>query len=242
MTSILISGGFDPLHGGHVDLIKSALARCGPEGEVWVALNSDAWLMRKKGYVFMPWDERAEIMANQHGVTTVYPVKDDDGTVNEAIQALKPDMFANGGDRGCNNVPELDACKACGTVPLFGVGGAKRSSSSVLAPQGWVLRQWGRYVRLSEGDKHVSKILEFNGNGATSYQRHRHRTEVWLCIKGNVTIDLDGAEVNLHPGGTVVINPMTWHQAWGDKGSQVVEVWMGRYQLLSEDDKEEIAS
>lgn len=74
---IMVSGGFDPLHVGHVRMIKEAAQW----GDVIVVINSDDWLIRKKGYVFMNWRERAEIMASIEGVTEVSGVDDADGTV-----------------------------------------------------------------------------------------------------------------------------------------------------------------
>lgn len=100
---IAVSGGFDPVHIGHVRMIRDA-ARY---GDVMVIINSDDWLMRKKGYVFMPWEERAEIMGNIKGVRLVTQVDDSDGTVCEALRRHKPDAFANGGDRKTENTPEM---------------------------------------------------------------------------------------------------------------------------------------
>ena len=98
---IAVSGGFDPVHIGHVRMIQDA-ARY---GDVMVIINSDAWLERKKGYVFMPWEERAEIMGNIKGVVLVTQVDDSDGTVCEALRRHRPDAFANGGD---NPVPSRE--------------------------------------------------------------------------------------------------------------------------------------
>ena len=126
--TIAVSGGFDPVHIGHVRMIQDAAKH----GDVWVIINSDPWLMRKKGYVFMPWNERAEIMAELKGVTKVSHVQDDDGTVCEALRRLKPDAFANGGDRKTNNTPEMDVCEKLGINLLWNVGGGKIQSSSEL--------------------------------------------------------------------------------------------------------------
>ena len=89
---------------------------------VTVVINSDAWLKRKKGYVFMPYDERAAIVSNIIGVTMVSSVDDRDGTVCEAIRRLKPDAFANGGDRKENNTPEVELCEFLDIQLLWGVG------------------------------------------------------------------------------------------------------------------------
>ena len=125
---VMVSGGFDPLHIGHVRLIRESASM----GDVIVSLNSDDWLRRKKGYVFMPWRERAEILYAIQGVKLVHAVDDWDGSVAEAITSLRPDIFANGGDRKQPNSLEHDACQKVGCKELFGVGGEKVQSSSRL--------------------------------------------------------------------------------------------------------------
>ena len=125
---IMVSGGFDPIHIGHVRMILHASTH----GEVIVVANSDEWLLRKKGYVFMPWEERAEIIRAIRGVKDVVIVDDADGTVCEAIQRLKPDFFANGGDRKTDNTPEKEVCESLGVEMLWNIGGTKIQSSSEL--------------------------------------------------------------------------------------------------------------
>tara|TARA_R110000824_G_scaffold236450_4_gene425152 strand:+ start:1382 stop:1810 length:429 start_codon:yes stop_codon:yes gene_type:complete len=123
---IMVSGGFDPVHIGHIQMIREASRW----GSVIVVINSDEWLKRKKGYVFMPYEERVEIMGNIKGVTLVTNVNDDDGTVCEAIRRFKPDAFANGGDRQKNNTPEMSVCDELGVHMLWGVGGVTKPQSS----------------------------------------------------------------------------------------------------------------
>lgn len=127
-STIAISGGFDPVHIGHVKMIEEASKL----GGVLVILNSDEWLMRKKGYVFMPWKERAYIMGNIKGVIAVTNVDDSDGTVCQALSRHRPDAFANGGDRKNNNVPEVALCEKLGIKMIWNVGGGKIQSSSDL--------------------------------------------------------------------------------------------------------------
>ena len=126
---VMISGGFDPIHVGHVRLIQEA-ARHGHG--LYVVLNSDDWLLRKKGYVFMPWEERAEIIQSIAGVSTVVAVDDSDDTVCEAIKKHRPAYFANGGDRKSDNTPEVQVCKDLGIKTLWNIGGNKIQSSSEL--------------------------------------------------------------------------------------------------------------
>lgn len=122
----MVSGGFDPVHVGHIQMIQEA-ARW---GNVMVVINSDDWLLRKKGYVFMPWKERAAIIGNIKGVTMVSNVDDSDGTVCAALRRHQPDAFANGGDRKKHNTPEMDVCEELGIQMLWGVGGTDKPQSS----------------------------------------------------------------------------------------------------------------
>ena len=118
----------DPLHCGHVALLRAAACM----GRVFVALNSDAWLTRKKGKAFMPWEERVIILRELRSVSQVLAVQDDDDTVCEAIERVRPHIFANGGDRVRPNKKEHAICQRLGIKELFNVGGFKIQSSSDL--------------------------------------------------------------------------------------------------------------
>jgi cytidyltransferase-like protein len=124
--TVMVSGGFDPVHAGHIRMIRDAASF----GDVIIIANSDDWLFRKKGFVFMTFDQRAEILNSIKGVILVDSVDDTDGTVCEAIRRLNPDFFANGGDRGRTNTPEIDVCKELEIKLLWGVGGDKKLASS----------------------------------------------------------------------------------------------------------------
>ena len=126
--TICVSGGFDPVHIGHLRMIQEA----SEYGHVIAIVNSDAWLMRKKGYIFMPFEERCEILEGFAATGETTNVDDKDGTVCEALRRIKPDYFANGGDRKTNNTPEMDVCEELGIEMLWGVGGGKIQSSSTL--------------------------------------------------------------------------------------------------------------
>tara|TARA_R110000824_G_scaffold4217_4_gene20087 strand:- start:5081 stop:5533 length:453 start_codon:yes stop_codon:yes gene_type:complete len=135
---VAVSGGFDPVHEGHVKMIEEA-SKTGP---VIVILNSDDWLMRKKGYIFQPWDTRMYIMGNIKGVCMVTQVDDTDDTVCEALERLKPEAFANGGDRKETNTPEMKLCEKLGIELLWNVGGEKvQSSSSLVNKARWEKRK-----------------------------------------------------------------------------------------------------
>jgi len=123
-----VSGGFDPVHIGHLRMMRDAAEY----GNLIVIVNSDKWLMRKKGYIFMPFEERCEILRGFACVHDTTFVDDTDNTVCEALKRLKPDYFANGGDRKTNNTPEMDVCTELGIELLWKIGGGKIQSSSAL--------------------------------------------------------------------------------------------------------------
>ena len=124
--TVMVSGGFDPVHAGHIRMIRHAAQF----GDVIVIANSDDWLYRKKGFVFMEYERRIEILNAIKGVILVDSVNDTDGTVCEAIRRLKPDYFANGGDRGRSNTPEQTVCEELGVKLLWGIGGEEKLDSS----------------------------------------------------------------------------------------------------------------
>ena len=125
---IALSGGFDPIHSGHIRMIQEA----SQFGDVIIILNSDEWLMRKKGYIFMTWRERAEILSSIKGVKRVIPVDDLDNTVCKALEELQPDYFGNGGDRTDKNTPEKEVCERLEIEMIWNLGGGKIQSSSDL--------------------------------------------------------------------------------------------------------------
>jgi len=125
-STVMVSGGFDPVHAGHIRMIRAAAEY----GDVIVIANSDDWLFRKKGFVFMEYARRVEILNAIKGVVLVDSVDDTDGTVCEAIKRIKPTYFANGGDRGRSNTPEQSVCEQLGVELLWGIGGEEKLQSS----------------------------------------------------------------------------------------------------------------
>ena len=136
---IIVSGGFDPLHSGHIKLIKDA----NKHGDVVVLLNSDEWLRNKKGKEFLPFNERKIIMQNIKGVIDVIEFDDSDRTCVNGIKKAKSLFadkvlkFANGGDRNNKTTPEKKYCENNNIETLFGIGGNEKSNSS-----SWILKKW----------------------------------------------------------------------------------------------------
>jgi len=130
---VAVSGGFDPVHVGHIRLFKEA-KKLGDE--LVVILNNDNWLLKKKGYVFMPENERKEVIEAirwvDRVILTSHPPDPEDMSVSEELRKLKPDIFANGGDRTSENIPEIKVCQEINCKMVFNVGGEKIQSSSSL--------------------------------------------------------------------------------------------------------------
>ena len=129
MVTVAVSGGFDPIHVGHIRYFKEA-KKLGDK--LVVILNSDQFLKNKKGYIFMPFEERKELLESIKYVDEVVRCIDKDQTVCQTLRKLKPDIFAKGGDRNLKNIPEKEVCEELGIKMLFGVGGGKVQSSSWL--------------------------------------------------------------------------------------------------------------
>ena len=137
MPVVAISGGFDPIHSGHIDYIREARKF----GKLLVILNTDKWLIEKKGNYFMDYETRKYILENIKGIWKVVPQIDEDMSVSKSLEYYKPDIFAKGGDRGPDNIPEYETCKQLGIEMKFNVGkdpvkGSKYQSSS------WILERW----------------------------------------------------------------------------------------------------
>ena len=136
---ILVSGGFDPVHSGHIKLIEDA----SKYGEVVVLLNSDKWLRKKKGKEFLPFTERKIIMIAIKNVIDVISFNDSDKTCLDGIKKaiLKYEnrkiIFANGGDRNDSTTPEKIFCDTNNIETMWGVGGNNKANSS-----SWILKNW----------------------------------------------------------------------------------------------------
>ena len=130
---VAVSGGMDPLHIGHVRMFKEAKAL---GDKLVVILNNDNWLLKKKGYVVMDEKQREEIIKSIRYVDDVIVTKhipdDSDRSVCEILKDLNPDIFANGGDRIYDNIPEVQICKDLDIEMVFGIGGKKVNSSSLI--------------------------------------------------------------------------------------------------------------
>lgn len=249
---VLVTGGFDPLHSGHIAYFKAAREL---GDHLVVGLNSDAWLTRKKGRPFMPIEERAAIVKELACVDEVITFNDDDNTACLAIGYVLQTkasrwklIFANGGDRTNTTTPEYAAWGNHPDVEFaFGVGGEDKKNSSSWILKEWshptTERAWGRYTVLDKKDGWQVKELAFDPNKSLSDQRHFHRSEHWCVVEGEIRINLewpDGTKEMclLSNGESVDIPTGVWHKAVnvGNTTAKVIEVWMGA--TLTEEDIE----
>jgi cytidyltransferase-like protein len=249
---VLVTGGFDPLHSGHIAYFREAKKL----GDILVVgVNSDSWLTRKKGAPFMPLLERTNIVRNLKMVDYVIDFPDDDGSARGAIEMVRQSypqdqiIFANGGDRTNDNIPEMDVADA-NTKFVFGVGGFNKANSSSWILQEWKApkteRQWGYYRVLHEVPGMKVKELTVNPGCSLSVQRHQHRAEYWIVSEGQCVVNtqLDGGY--RLPSKTLIkhqehkIQVAEWHQLTNpfDVPCRIVEIQYG--DQCSEDDIERI--
>lgn len=240
-TIVLVTGGWDPLHSGHIAYINAAKAL----GDVLlVGVNSDDWLVRKKGRAFMPIVERVAIIENLKAVDGVILFNDDDDSAREAIKNVRflyPNskiIFANGGDRTRKNIPEMDI--ADGNIEfVFGVGGNDKKNSSSWILEEWkspkTIRPWGYYRVVYESQQCKVKELTVNPKSMLSMQRHRDRSEHWFVAEGEATVytvnrstDVELLDVYVKHQH-VHIPAMTWHQLCNETTQplKIVEIQYG---------------
>lgn len=221
---VLCTGGFDPIHSGHIDYIRAARTL----GDyLVVGVNSDEWLTRKKGRAFMPLRERGTIVANIVGVDQVVLFDDSDGSARDAIRQVREQfpnaviVFVNGGDRTAENIPEMSV-EDSKLEFHFGVGGEFKKNSSSWILEEWKApkteRPWGYYRVLHEAPGVKVKELTVDPKKALSMQRHHCRAEYWLVESGTgiVTSQLNSGyalpakELNKNDSHHVPVEH--WHQ------------------------------
>lgn len=240
MKIVVVSGGFDPIHSGHISYFKSAKEL----GEkLIVALNSDAWLIKKKEKFFMPFEERKIIIENLSMVDEVIDFDDDEfGSASQALIKIKgfypkdEIIFCNGGDRTKDNIPEMQIKDI---LFEFGVGGEDKKNSS-----SWILkdyqydkeeRVWGEFYNLFSNDFLKLKELIIKPKQGMSFQKHFLRNEIWFVSKGQCSVNFSKddpdnfEEISLHTEETFHVQKEAWHQIFNpfDKPCHIIEIQYG---------------
>jgi D-beta-D-heptose 7-phosphate kinase/D-beta-D-heptose 1-phosphate adenosyltransferase len=243
MKIVLVTGGFDPLHSGHIAYFKAA-RQLGDK--LVVGVNTDAWLIRKKGRPFMSGGERTSIIQNLSMVDHCLLFGDNDDSAVEAIKNVRmmyPDahiVFANGGDRTSENIPEMNT-NVENISFEFGVGGENKANSSSWILDEWKTqkteRDWG-YWRVLD-DKQATKgykvkeLVIYPGK-SLSDQRHFKRSEQWTILEGicKMETEYDNRQdvVHLDPKSRPYdIGVRVWHKASnpGTEPTHILEIQRG---------------
>ena len=251
MRISVVSGGFDPIHSGHISYLKSA-KKIGDY--LIVALNSDEWLINKKKKVFMPIEERKNILINISFVDEIITFKDDKkGSCINALKEIKnkyPDdeiVFCNGGDRNKDNVPEM----IIENIDFeFGVGGKKKLNSSSWLLKKWKFeseeRIWGSFYNLFDSEEVKVKELIVSPKKGMSFQRHNQRNEIWLVSKGSCEVIYSNndphskTKITLKKFDKFSVSRGEWHQITNpfDEECKIIEIQYG--DSVIEDDIERL--
>ena len=247
MKISVVSGGFDPIHSGHISYINSA-KKYGDY--LIIALNSDEWLRQKKGKEFMPFEERKSILENIKNVDEVLAFEDDKlGSCIKALEKIKlkfPDdeiIFCNGGDRGKENIPEMSVT---GINFEFSVGGDDKKNSSSWILKNWKYdkerRVWGEFFNLFEDEQVKVKELIIEPKKGMSLQKHFKRSEIWLVSEGKCMIHyskespekVEGILLTKHE--SIHIDLGDWHQITNpfNEICKIIEIQYGE-ETLEED-------
>jgi cytidyltransferase-like protein len=244
---VLATGGFDPIHSGHIEYLKSA-KKLGDY--LIVGLNSDDWLTRKKGRPFMPMIERAAVMQEMKFIDQVVMFEsetDRDGSAKifilETLEIYKDHdveiIFANGGDRNNANIPEMTISDPKLRFE-FGIGGEHKMNSSSWILQEWkapkTIRAWGYYRVIHEDGKQVKvKELIVDPGNRLSMQRHKDRAEHWFVVEGTATVYTINRSTDYELYGVyqrhqaMHINCHQWHMLANetDQPLKIVEIQYG---------------
>lgn len=236
-TVVVISGGFDPIHSGHIELIKKASAL---GDKLIVGLNSDDWLTRKKGRSFMCVHERRKVLEAIKWVDEVWEFDDSDDSARELLEQVKlyhPSIedtviFANGGDRTQNNIREMEVS---GIEFVFGVGGENKKNSSSWILEEWkspkTERVWGHYRVLYEVEGTKVKELTVMPGQSLSMQRHQYRSEYWHIAEGSAVVRSPTAMKHvLNTHDNIQIPVGHWHQLINssDQPCRIIEIQFGK--------------
>ena len=234
---VVVSGGFDPIHIGHLRMIQEASKL---SDNLIVIVNSDNFLLEKKGYAFMPIKERIEILEGFSEVYRAVESIDDDMTVCKSLEWLAKEenikCFANGGDRkNMADIPESEVCRTHGIAMEFNVGGGKIQSSSSLV-SGEVDKPWGSYKTFEKGEGYLLKRMTVLPDEILSLQSHNHRNEHWFVAEGVATVECDGEVKTVQQYESFYIPLGSKHRLSNLSNNilKVVEVQIG--EILSEED------
>ncbi len=267
---LVTSGGFDPIHAGHVSHLQDFKSI--PASHHIIALNGDSWLERKKGLHFMPWVQRARVIEAMSVGECHYAQAEDD-TVCRFLTELRNEypfariIFCKGGDRNAENIPEM---QVEGIEFVFGVGGSSKKQSSSHFLESYyqrrlslendkrtVDRPWGWYMDLMslgvdldlEKTTTKVKVLTMNPKSEMSVQRHKHRSELWFVESGTLVAKVENKAGGQNPDTVIMsrgkyyhIPTKTWHQLTNPSNELVIVIEIQDGTDCNENDIERVDS
>ena len=240
----LVSGGFDPVHIGHLRMFKDAKSL---SDKVILLLNNDEWLIKKKGKPFMNENQRKEILDEFKSISQVIIQSSSESSSSKAIKNFvrnnpnKSICYCNGGDRSkIQNILEADVCKELGVSLEFGVGGKEKAESSSQLTKNYLgnveERPWGNYHIIAKNIGYQIKEIKVNQNSKLSLQKHESRSEFWQIVKGESKITIEKKEYHLKEKEHIYIPKNTVHRIenTGKKELIFIEIQLG--ENLKEED------
>jgi len=224
MIKVVVSGGWDPLHDYHLDHIQEA-KRLGD----WliVIANTDEFLIRKKGFFYLPLLTRLRLLEEYPFVDQVVVCIDRDQTVAETLRLIRPNIFAKGGDReSSSSMPqqEVDACKDIGCKIVYGVDRGERASSSSYLLEGARItdKPWGYEKELFRTPLYCLKLMHLNKGESLSLQDHSGREETWRVVEGFPLVEANGTKKSYNPSDIISIPVNSVHRMSAPQGDVTV--------------------
>lgn len=235
---VVLSGGFDPVHEGHIAMFREASNKY---DRVIVGINSDAWLIRKKGKAFMTSSARKTVLEAISYIDTVVEFNDNDNTAIDLLRRVKHTFpgsritFGNGGDRSNCNYPEFSFCMDNKILIDDSLGGTRKQNSSSALLESWTTTQqerpWGYWRVLYDYPDNRVKVKELliKPGCALSWQRHSDRQELWYVKSGygvlarSYDVNSYGVE-QIRPNRSLSIDKGEWHRLENSHNEDLVIV------------------
>ena len=216
----LVSGGFDPVHVGHLRMFQDAKRL---SDNVILLLNNDDWLIKKKGKPFMNENQRKEILDEFKSISEVIIQSSSENSSSKAIESFvknnpnKSICYCNGGDRSkIQNILEADICKKLGVNLEFEVGGKEKVESSSQLTKNYLgnieKRPWGNYHIIAKNTGYQIKEIKVSKGSKLSLQKHKNRSEFWQIVRGQSKIIIEKKEHYLREGEHIYIPENTIHR------------------------------
>ena len=234
----LVSGGFDPVHIGHLRMFQDAKNL---SNKVILLLNNDEWLIKKKGKPFMSQNHRKEILDEFKSIDEVIIQDSSEKSSSQAIEEFvrrnpnKKICYCNGGDRSnIKNILEAAICEKLNIRLEFGVGGEEKIESSSKLTKNYLgnieERPWGNYHIIAKNTGYQIKEIIVFKNSKLSLQKHKSRSEFWQIVKGKSKITIDQKEYYLKEKEHIYIPKNSTHRIEniGEEDLIFIEIQLGK--------------